>query len=246
MQRYKAPPAYKTEPVAEGTTSKSSAPKAPPPSFPGGEEHEAQSAAQPARVPAGLLASQTAPSSAAATQETAKKEPAVQVPPAVVTPAPQQLAAVAEAAKVLAAHGFTLTEEQEEAVQTQAAAVATSDAAPSKQWAGYRPGAVQAGAGARSGGNSASSWQRTEWAQTPDETGYGQASEYHPYHQQYQEGRRGWQRQSRTWQHAPSDEGNKSRPGGPDRRERGDQRRQERQETRYSMRDLFVDTNPEE
>eukprot|EP00971_Amphidinium_carterae_P037818 743611-Amphidinium_carterae.1 len=205
VQRHKAPPAHKTEPVAEGppppagtagqpgragptnsaatgTTSKSSAPKAPPPTFPGEDEKETQSAAQSARVPAGLRASQAAPASAAAAQEPAKQEPDAQVPPAAVAPAPQQLAAVAEAAKILAAHGFTLTEEQKVAVQAQAAAVAISEAATPKQWAGYRPGALQAGAGDRSGANSASSWQKTEWAQTPDETGYGPASEYHPYY----------------------------------------------------------------
>eukprot|EP00971_Amphidinium_carterae_P212033 4207343-Amphidinium_carterae.1 len=65
-----------------------------------------------------------------------------------------------------------------------------------------------------------------EWGQTPDETGYGQASEQHPYHRQYQERqqRAGWQRQYRDWQQDTSEEGHKSRPGGPDRRERGDQR----------------------
>eukprot|EP00971_Amphidinium_carterae_P250205 4966797-Amphidinium_carterae.1 len=266
VQRYKAPPAHRipveagpppasnpgqpghaaqSSSAASGTTSKSSGPKAPPPLLPGTAEHAAQSAAQPARLPAGMLATQAAAAVPAKPQHAAKQETAAEEPKPVVTPAPKQLAAVAEAAKVFVAHGFTLTHEQKVALEAQAKAEAATEPAAPKQWAGYRPGALQAGAGDRSGAASASSWQQTEWAPTPDETGYGPASEYHPYHRQYQEGQRGWNRQPRSWQYVPSDEGNKSRPGGPDRRSRGDQRR-DRKETRYLLRDLFVDSNPEE
>eukprot|EP00971_Amphidinium_carterae_P166484 3299551-Amphidinium_carterae.1 len=264
VQRYKAPPPHKVQQMeagappaaptgqtrqsaqpgaaAAGTTSKSG-PKAPPPTLPETAEPIAASDAQPARLPAGMLATQTVAAAPAAEHST-KQETTAEAK-LEVTPAPNQLAAVAEAAKVLLAHGFTLTDEQKVAVEAQAKSESATEKAAPKQWAGYRPGALQTGAGDRSGAASASSWQATEWAQTPDESGYGPASEYHPYHRQYQAGQRGWNRQPRTWKHAPSDEGYHSRPGGPDKRERGNQPPDQKQ-TRYSLRDLFVDSNPEE
>eukprot|EP00971_Amphidinium_carterae_P161919 3209840-Amphidinium_carterae.1 len=191
-----------------------------------------------------MLATQTVAAVPAKEQNAAKQETAEETKPE-VTPAPKQLAAVAEAAKVLLAHGFSLTDEQKVALEAQNKAEATTETAAPKQWAGYRPGVLQAGAGDRSGAASASSWQEAEWAQTPDDSGYGPASVHHPYHRQYQAGQRGWNRQPRSWQHAPSEEGYHSRPGGPDKRVRGDQP-QNKRETRYSLRDLFVDSNPEE
>eukprot|EP00971_Amphidinium_carterae_P061204 1211638-Amphidinium_carterae.1 len=168
---------------------------------------------------------------------------------------PEQLEAVANAAKVLTAHGFALTQAQEVALKAHSAKEAPAAPAAPPQWAGYRPGQHE-WAGYRSGtpqsynkwahannwadkgaSASASSWstdnaarQPAEWGQEPDETGYGRACEHHPDYyatQQEEHSRtRGWQRQPRGWEHQPSDESNKRRPGGPDRREKGSRRRQ--------------------
>eukprot|EP00971_Amphidinium_carterae_P324014 6438916-Amphidinium_carterae.1 len=151
VQRYKAPPLHRVPLVeagpppagpsgqtghatqssaaASGTTSKSSAPKAPPPTLPGTEVSSAQSAAQPARLPAGMLATQTAIAAPTKEQPAAKQETTAEAKQE-VTPAPKQLAAVAEAAKVLLAHGFTLTDEQKEALEAQATAAAATGNMP--------------------------------------------------------------------------------------------------------------------
>eukprot|EP00971_Amphidinium_carterae_P116670 2310807-Amphidinium_carterae.1 len=151
------------------------------------------------------------------------------------TPTSQQLATVAEAAKVLEAYGFALTEAQSVAVQAQKAAAEANATEVPQQWAGYRPGTVPPGSGDRAGAPSSSSWQRSERGQTTDDTGYGRASEHHPYHRQSQAKQRargGWSKQSDSPQET-KEEATKKRPGVPDRRERGAARGQE---TRYSIR----------
>eukprot|EP00971_Amphidinium_carterae_P315971 6280778-Amphidinium_carterae.1 len=233
VQRYKAPPSFKLEeaetgpppasaaaklgdtgtaaPASSGTTSKSSAPKPKPPTFSGDQAPMAHAGtAPPARVPAGVCAMQQPPAVPKRPPPLLPEEtdaPALQES-AAAAPTAQQLAAVAEAAKILAAHGFALTEAQSVAVQAQQAAAKAKATEVPQQWAGYRPGTVPTGSGDRAGPRA----------------------------------RGGWQKQS-DWPQEHSDEGNKRRPGVPDRRERGSARGQE---TRYSMRDLFVDTNPEE
>eukprot|EP00971_Amphidinium_carterae_P208139 4129989-Amphidinium_carterae.1 len=271
VQRYKAPPDFKLEEAAagpppasggakrpggtgpaatasSGTTSKSSVPKPKPPAFPGDQAPPAAhaSAAPPARVPAGVCAMQSPPAVPKAAPSVPPQEPdspALQES-VVATPTSQQLATVAEAARVLEAYGFALTEAQRVAVQAQKAAAEDKATEVPQQWAGYRPGTVPPSSGDRAGAQSSSSWQRSERGQTPDDTGYGLASEHHPYHRQSQAKQRargGWSKQSDSPQES-KEEATKKRPGVPDRRERGAARGQE---TRYSMRDLFVDTNPE-
>eukprot|EP00971_Amphidinium_carterae_P113586 2250638-Amphidinium_carterae.1 len=128
-----------------------------------------------------MCAMQSPPAAAAAATQAppaGPQEPTLQAS-AAAAPTSQQLAAVAEAAKILAAHGFALTEAQSVVVRAQKEAEKANASEVPKQWAGYRPGIVPASSGDRAGAQSSSSWQKSECGQTPDETGYGLASEHH-------------------------------------------------------------------
>eukprot|EP00971_Amphidinium_carterae_P181873 3608978-Amphidinium_carterae.1 len=259
--------------VATGATSKA-APKTtggkrPPPLLPEVKDETPPLAQQAAAPPAALA------EVAKATMEppVAVQNDALQQ--AAAAPVPEQLEAVAKAARILTARGFA-TQAQEVALKAHTDKEEAAAAAAPPQWAGYRPGQQQNWAGYRSEqqqtsnkwtatgkwsgqGSSAgastwysghaSAWQSADWDQEPDETGYGLASEHHPRHQASQPEEparnRGWQRKPRGWEHQPSDENNKSGPGGPDRREKGSRPRQAAT-ARYSVRDLFVDADPTE
>eukprot|EP00971_Amphidinium_carterae_P254975 5061649-Amphidinium_carterae.1 len=65
-------------------------------------------------------------------------------------PVPEQLEAVAKAAKTLTAHGFALTQAQEVALKAHTAKEEAAAATAAPQWAGYRPGQQQDWAGYRS------------------------------------------------------------------------------------------------
>eukprot|EP00971_Amphidinium_carterae_P195696 3883622-Amphidinium_carterae.1 len=137
--------------ASSGTTSKSTVPKPKPPSFPAEQAPQVEHAraAPPARLPAGMCAMQSPPADEPAVPQVPPQEPgssSLQVEVA-AAPTSQQLAAVAEAAQILAAHGFALTEAQSVAVQAQKAAETASASEVPKQWAGYRPGTVPASSG---------------------------------------------------------------------------------------------------
>eukprot|EP00971_Amphidinium_carterae_P159188 3155991-Amphidinium_carterae.1 len=161
VQRYKAPPDFKLEQaaagppqpasgaarpgctgpatkVSSGTTSKGAAPKPKPPTLPveRAPQGDQASAAPPARLPAGMCAMQPPPAAAiAAPMAPAEPDKPGLQEAAAAAPTSQQLAAVAEAAKVLAAHGFALTEAQSVAVQAQKAAETAKASEVPKQWA---------------------------------------------------------------------------------------------------------------
>eukprot|EP00971_Amphidinium_carterae_P054369 1071177-Amphidinium_carterae.1 len=227
--------------MAKGATSKSgpkSVPKKPPPQCPpGGWPEEVKTVTQ-------HLAAHM-PAQPAARSPVEANEPTVQA--AAAAPAitkeeqehmaskatEKQLADVAQAAQLLAASGFALTHTQEVAIAAYKSRLAAQQAAAPtvpEQWTGYRPSQHQR----TDWGGSSSSWQRggQSWGQSPDETGYGLASEHHPRHQaeagNVAWGNKGWPRKGRrNWHHQPSDESShKRRPGGPDRYEKSSKARQ--------------------